>query len=119
VVLLVLARSLPAQAVSRWVAAARTLTAADRCDRCSARALVEIALLQGGSLLWCGYHFGFIEDRATALREAGDVVLAGGLLIGLVLDCALRRLEYLRNPAADPASIQTAPAAGPDEDENE
>ena len=45
--------------------------------------------------------------------------LAGGLLIGLVLDCALRRLEYLRNPAADPASIQTAPAAGPDEAENE
>ena len=46
---------------------ARTLTAADRCDRCSARALVEIALLQGGSLLWCGYHFGFFEDGPPAV----------------------------------------------------
>lgn len=47
------------------------------------------------------------------------VGLVGGLLIGLVLDCALRRLEHLRNPAADPASIQTVPAAGPDEAESE
>ena len=47
------------------------------------------------------------------------VGLVGGLLIGLVLDCALRRLEYFRNPAADPASNQTVPAADPDEAENE
>ena len=66
-VLLVLARSLPAQAVSRWVAAARTLTAADRCDRCSARALVETVMLQGGSLLWCAHHFGFFEDGLNAV----------------------------------------------------
>ena len=46
---------------------ARTLTAADRCDRCSARAIVETELLQGGSLLWCGYHFGFFKDGLNAV----------------------------------------------------
>ena len=51
---------------------ARTLTAADRCDRCSARALVEIALLQGGSLLWCAHHFAFFED---ALNAFGATIL--------------------------------------------
>jgi hypothetical protein len=51
---------------------ARTLTAADRCDRCSARAIVETELLQGGSLLWCGYHFGFFKD---ALHAAGATIL--------------------------------------------
>ena len=43
------------------------LTAADRCDRCSARALVETALPRCGSLLWCGYHFGFFEDGLNAI----------------------------------------------------
>jgi len=51
---------------------APTLTAADRCDRCSARAMVETELLQGGSLLWCGYHFGFFKD---ALHAAGATIL--------------------------------------------
>ena len=46
---------------------ARTLTVADRCDRCSALALVETALPHGGSLLWCGNHFGFFEDGLTAV----------------------------------------------------
>ena len=46
---------------------ARTLTAADRCDRCSARALVETALPQGGSLLWCAHHFALFENALKAL----------------------------------------------------
>ncbi len=46
---------------------ARTLTAADRCDRCSARALVETALPRCGSLLWCAYHFGRFENGLNAV----------------------------------------------------
>ena len=46
---------------------ARTLTAADRCDRCAARALVETELPQGGSLLWCAYHFDFFEEGLNAV----------------------------------------------------
>lgn len=50
----------------------RTLTAADRCDRCQARALVETVLPRGGSLLWCGYHFGCFRD---ALKALGATIL--------------------------------------------
>jgi len=50
-----------------------TLTAADRCDRCTARALVETALPLGGSLLWCAYHFDFFED---GLNAVGATILA-------------------------------------------
>jgi hypothetical protein len=50
----------------------RTLTAADRCDRCSARALVETELLNGGSLLWCAYHFGLFE---VGLKAVGATIL--------------------------------------------
>ncbi|HZW44583.1 MAG TPA: hypothetical protein VFF32_09375 [Dermatophilaceae bacterium] len=49
-----------------------TLTAADRCDRCEALALVETALPQGGSLLWCAYHFDLFED---ALNAVGATIL--------------------------------------------
>jgi hypothetical protein len=45
---------------------ARTLNAADRCDRCSAAAVVETVMRQGGSLLWCGHHFGFFEAGLAA-----------------------------------------------------
>ena len=45
---------------------ARPLTAADRCDRCSARAVVETVMLPGGSLLWCAHHFAFFEDALDA-----------------------------------------------------
>jgi len=51
---------------------ARTLTAADRCDRCAARALVETALPQGGLLLWCAYHFDFFEE---GLNTVGATIL--------------------------------------------
>jgi hypothetical protein len=45
---------------------ARPLTAADLCDRCSSRAMVETTLMQGGSLLWCAHHFAFFEDALDA-----------------------------------------------------
>ena len=32
------------------------LTAADRCDRCGARAVVRAVLASGGSLVFCGHH---------------------------------------------------------------
>jgi hypothetical protein len=51
---------------------ARPLTAADLCDRCSAQAVVETALIQGGSLLWCARHFAFFEH---ALKEIGATIL--------------------------------------------
>ena len=44
----------------------RHLTAADLCDRCSVRAMVETVMLQGGSLLWCAHHFAFFEDALDA-----------------------------------------------------
>jgi hypothetical protein len=45
---------------------ARSLTSADVCDRCSARATVETAIMQGGSLLWCAHHFAFFQDALNA-----------------------------------------------------
>jgi hypothetical protein len=32
------------------------LTAADRCDRCGARASVRVVLPGGGDLVFCGHH---------------------------------------------------------------
>ena len=51
---------------------ARPLTAADLCDRCSARAAVETVTMKGGSLLWCAHHFAFFED---ALNAFGATIL--------------------------------------------
>ena len=51
---------------------ARPLTAADLCDRCSAQAVVETALVQGGSLLWCASHYAFFEH---ALKGIGATLL--------------------------------------------
>ncbi|CAN5477910.1 hypothetical protein BH10ACT8_BH10ACT8_00600 [soil metagenome] len=42
------------------------LTAQDRCDRCSARAVVETLMLGGGALLWCAHHYAAFE---TPLRD--------------------------------------------------
>jgi len=50
----------------------RTLTAADLCDRCPTRAVVETALTHGGSLLWCGHHFALFQD---ALTTSGATIL--------------------------------------------
>lgn len=37
-------------------ALAPSLTAADRCDRCGARAYVRVRLSSGGELLFCAHH---------------------------------------------------------------
>ncbi|NLG48162.1 hypothetical protein [Gordonia sp. (in: high G+C Gram-positive bacteria)] len=47
------------------------LTAADRCDRCSAAAKVRATLPAGGELLFCGHHYNAHEAR---LIEIGAVV---------------------------------------------
>ena len=36
--------------------APEVLTAADRCDRCGARAYIRVTLPGGGGLLCCGHH---------------------------------------------------------------
>jgi len=50
----------------------RPLTAADLCDRCSARAVVKTVMMQGGSLFWCAHHFAFFE---AALNAFGATIL--------------------------------------------
>lgn len=47
-----------------------TLTAADRCDRCGARAMVH-ATLPFGELTLCGHHYAEHRDR---LAEHGALV---------------------------------------------
>jgi hypothetical protein len=42
------------------------LTRADRCDRCSARALVR-ALFPAGELLFCGHHARAHEERLSEI----------------------------------------------------
>jgi len=46
----------------------RTLTAIDRCDRCSARAYV---LVEGdiGELLFCSHHYNKIVDNAVGYEN--------------------------------------------------
>ncbi len=61
-------------------AMAPTLNAADRCDRCSARAYVRARLHAGGELLFCAHHgrehlpklkgLAEIDDESDRLREA-------------------------------------------------
>jgi hypothetical protein len=41
------------------------LTAADRCDRCGARAYVRVTLLSGGELYFCAHH---AREHEAALR---------------------------------------------------
>jgi hypothetical protein len=45
------------------------LTAADRCDRCGARAYVRAVLPGGGELLFCAHH-GRAYEAALRGREA-------------------------------------------------
>lgn len=44
------------------------LTAADRCDRCGARALARVTLTSGFELLLCGHH---TREHAARLRADG------------------------------------------------
>lgn len=58
-------------------AIARTpLTAADRCDRCGAKALVRVYLDGGSELLFCVHHFREHEVRLRAI--AVDVLDQSG-----------------------------------------
>ena len=54
-------------------AAPAPLTRSDRCDRCSAAALVR-ALLPVGELLFCGHH---ARAFRAGLAEAGAVIVPG------------------------------------------
>jgi hypothetical protein len=47
--------------------ATQILTAADRCDRCGARAYLQVRLPGGGELLFCAHHG---RALAPALRAA-------------------------------------------------
>jgi hypothetical protein len=44
------------------------LTRLDRCDRCSAAAMVTVTLPSGGELLFCGHH---VKKHAARLLEIG------------------------------------------------
>ena len=64
-------------------ALAPTLTAADRCDRCGARAYVRARLSSGGELLFCAHHgrehipalvgLADIHDESERLMEPSSV----------------------------------------------
>jgi Zn ribbon nucleic-acid-binding protein len=44
------------------------LTAADRCDRCSAAAKVRALLPSGGELLFCGHHAREYEPKLKEME---------------------------------------------------
>lgn len=48
------------------IAQEETLTAADRCDRCGARAYMRVTLPGGGELLFCGHHGHAHKEALTA-----------------------------------------------------
>ncbi|MDF0532428.1 hypothetical protein P0W64_00205 [Tsukamurella sp. 8F] len=50
------------------------LTAADRCDRCSAAARVRATLPSGFELLFCKHHY---NEHAARLAEQGAAVYEG------------------------------------------
>jgi hypothetical protein len=49
------------------LASPSVLTAADRCDRCGAAALVLAVLPTGGELLFCGHHANEHSERLEQL----------------------------------------------------
>ena len=57
-------------------ALAPTLTAADRCDRCSAQAYVRATLHAGGELLFCAHHgrehLPKLQDMSTNIQDETD-----------------------------------------------
>jgi hypothetical protein len=54
--------------VSSALAAHPPLTAADRCDRCGARAYIRVTLATGGTLLFCAHHGRAHEARLRELN---------------------------------------------------
>lgn len=53
------------------VAPTRELTAADRCDRCGARAYVRVELPGGGELLFCAHH---ARQHVDTLQQVGAAI---------------------------------------------
>ncbi len=53
-------------------ALAPSLTAADRCDRCSARAYVRARLHAGGELFFCAHHGREHLPKLKGLAEIED-----------------------------------------------
>jgi hypothetical protein len=51
------------------------LTAADRCDRCGARATTRVVLAGGSDLVFCGHHSRRYDEALRAV--AVEVVTAG------------------------------------------
>ena len=51
---------------------AAILTAADRCDRCGARAASRVTFIGGGELFFCGHHTRRYDE---ALRAADAEVV--------------------------------------------
>jgi hypothetical protein len=51
-----------------------TLTAADRCDRCGARATTRVVLTGGSDLVFCGHHSRRYDEalRAVAVEVVTD-----------------------------------------------
>ena len=45
------------------------LTASDRCDRCGAQAYVQVVLVSGGDLLFCGHH---AREHLAKLRPLAE-----------------------------------------------
>lgn len=46
---------------------AAVLTAADRCDRCGARASTRVTLPTGGELFFCGHHTRRYDEALRAV----------------------------------------------------
>jgi hypothetical protein len=52
----------------------------DRCDRCGAQAVIETALIGGGSLMWCAQDF--TRNQAALSADGAKVVFDGRHLTG-------------------------------------
>lgn len=55
---------------------AAELTAADRCDRCSAQARVRAIMPGGGDLMFCNHHAQKYEEQ---LRKVAVRIIASGV----------------------------------------
>jgi hypothetical protein len=58
------------------------LSAADRCDRCGARAYIRARLRSGGELYFCAHHGRLhlpkLADQATEIHDESDQLTAEG-----------------------------------------
>ena len=64
------------------VTATPPLTAADRCDRCGARAYIRVVLPGGGELLFCAHHGRAHQDALRAaeadIQDQSDALASTG-----------------------------------------